>query len=105
MAAILPINATNNITGMYSFFQYVNNDITNGLFFLLILAALFIITFISLKDYRAAQAFTMAAFMNFVFSLILRILGFIQNKWIYLAAIILAFAVVWLHTDNQGGRL
>ena len=102
---LLPTNATENVTGMYILFKYINNDVSNGYFFLGILLALFVIIFIALKDYKASAAFTTASFMIMVFSIMLRALGLIQNKWMYLAIILTAVGVVWLHSDNSSSPL
>jgi len=97
---ILPTNATTNITGMYSLFQYIQTDLTNGYFFLFILLALFIIVFISLKGYSNSRAFAGASWLNMILSIILRTIGFIDNKWMYLSIILVAVSVIWLHLEG-----
>lgn len=94
----LPTNES--ITGMYSLFEYVQK-ISDGWFFLMILLGIFIIVFISLKNYSSSRAFAGASFLCMILSIIMRVLGFIANKWMYLSIILVAVAVVWLHLDNS----
>lgn len=105
MAITLPTNATENITGAYSLFKYIHLDASGGWFFIMILLAIFVIIFISLKRYTNATAFVTAAFLNFVFSVILRALGFITNKWMYLSVILVGIGVVWLKAENASSSI
>ncbi len=102
MTYLLPTEATTNITGMYSLFQYIQTDLTGGWFFLMILLALFIIVFISLKGYSNPRAFAGASWLNMILSIILRTIGFIDNKWMYLSIILVGISVIWLHLESSG---
>jgi len=97
---MLPTNATENITGMYTLIKYINNDVSSGVFALMILLAIFIIIFISLKNFQTSRAFATAAFINMVLAIIMRTLQFISNKWMYLSIILVGVGIVWLHYDN-----
>jgi len=94
----LPTDA--NVTGLFSLFQYVQ-DISSDWFFVLILFGIFVIMFISLKAYSSSKAFTSSAFFCMILSIILRTIGFISNKWMYLMIILVAFGVVWLKIENS----
>ena len=94
----LPTNETSE--GILSLFQYVQT-VSNGMFFILILFALFVITFIALKNYTSSRAFTGATFLNMILSVIMGTLGLIDTQWIYLSIVLVAIAAVWLHFDNS----
>jgi len=96
----LTLATEQNLTGMYSLFQYIQG-VSEGTFFPMILFAIFIITFISLKMYSTQRAFAGAAFLNFVLSGILGVLGLISSMWAYLGVVIVGFAVIWLHIENS----
>jgi len=97
----LPTNESYaNVTGMRSLFEYVQK-VSDGWFFLMILLAIFIIVFISLKNYSNSKAFASASFLCMILSIILRALGFISSTWMYLCIILVAVSVVWLHVDNS----
>ena len=97
----LPTNESYaNVTGMYSLFEYIQK-VSSGWFFLMILFALFIIVFISLKQYSNSKAFAGASFLCMILSIIMRTLGFISSTWMYLCILLVAISVVWLHIDSS----
>ena len=97
----LPTNESYvNVTGMYSFFQYVQ-EVSDGWFFLMILFALWIIIFISLKYYSNAKAFATSSFICMIMSIMMAVLGLISNTWMYLCILLVAVAAVWLHIENS----
>ena len=101
----LPTNATENITGIYTMVKYINNDVSGGVFALMILLAIFIIIFIALKNFRTSRAFVTAAFINMILAIIMRTLQLISNVWMYLSIILVGVGVIWLHSDNASGRV
>ena len=102
MSYVMPTNWSQNITSMYSLFQYVQY-VSNDSFFLFVLFGIFIITFIILKmGFTNSRAFAGSSFLFMILSIILRTLGFISNKWMYLGIIFVALSLVWLHLENAG---
>ncbi|MHA2019052.1 MAG: hypothetical protein ACTSXY_12360 [Promethearchaeota archaeon] len=101
MTAPLITNATVNVTGMYSMFQYVAE--VSSMFFPLILFGLFIILFVILRSNSNSNStpFAVSSFFTMVLSIMFRTLGFIQNKWMYISITIMAASVVWIHLDNS----
>lgn len=102
MTAELITNATNNVTGIYTMFQYVQ-EVSGDIFFPLVLFALFIIIFVTFRasSNSNSQPFAGASFFTMVFGILFRVLGFIENKWMYLLITIVAISLVWLHLDNS----
>lgn len=97
----LPTNESYaNVTGMYSFFEYVQK-VSDGWFFVMILFAIFIIMFISLKNYSNPKAFASASFVCMILSIMMGVLGLISSTWMYLCIILVAVSIVWLHIDNS----
>jgi hypothetical protein len=95
-------NATNNVTGMYTFFQYVN-EVTDSWFFILVLFALMIILFVVLRSVSEnnSKPLTVSCFFTMVMSILFRTMGFIDNKWMYIFITIMAFSVVFMHIKNS----
>jgi len=95
-------NATNNVTGMYTLFQYVQ-EVSNNYFFPLILFGILIILFVILKStsISTSKPFGAACFTTMILSILLRTLNFIGNKWMYAFITITAISVVWMHLDNS----
>jgi len=104
MAYNLPTNATNNISGLLSLVQYVQ-EVSDGWFMVMLNWTIFIIMFIILKGYSAARAFAGAAFFHMILCVISRTLGLIDNKWMYLSIILVAVGAVWLHVENSSGNI
>ena len=97
---LLPTNATENITGLYSFFQYIQ-EVSSDWFFSLMSFAIAIIIFIALKDYETPKAFVTAAFFNMIFMILLRAVGFVSNTFMYISIVFVGVGVVWLHLNNS----
>jgi len=95
-------NATENVTGMFTLFQYVQ-EVSNDLFFLLILFGLLIILFVIFKGSSTSNSkpFAGASFFVMIMSILFRTLGFIQNKWMYISITLVALSAVWLHLENS----
>ena len=93
-------NATNNITGIYSVFQYVVE--VNSWFFVGILFAMLIILFVILRSVSSKNslAFGGSTFFTMILSILFRTLGFIGNKWMYASITSVAIAIVWMHLEN-----
>lgn len=96
----LPTNATENITGLYSLSQYVQ-EVSYGWFFTLLTFAIAIIVFIALKDYDTPKAFATAAFFNMIFMILFRTIGFVGNTFMYLSIVFVGVGIVWLKLNNS----
>jgi len=94
-------NATVNVTGMYTFFQYVQ-EVSSNWFFPSILLGLFIILFVIFRGASTSNSkpFATSSFFIMILSILFRVLGFIENKWMYASITIMAFSILWLHLSN-----
>ncbi len=99
----LPTNATENVSGLFSLVQYIQ-EVSDGWFIILMNWTIFIVTFIALKGYSSSRAFAGAAFFNMILCIISRTLGLITNTWMYLSVLLVAIAAVWLHVENSSGN-
>lgn len=97
----LPYEMTQNVTGLLSVFEYIQG-VSEGYFFPIVLFGIFIVVFISLKGYSTPRAFAGAAFLNFVLSAIMGILGLLSPVFSYLGVVLVGVAIVWLHIENAG---
>jgi len=100
MAAILPTNATTNITDVKTYFDWVQ-EVSNGNFFPAILLGLFVIIFMM---FRAAttngKAFVGASFIIMAMAILLTTLGWLAPTYMYITIIITAIGAVWSYMDN-----
>lgn len=90
---------TNNDTvGIYEFFSYVNN-ISEGIFFTMLLFIIFIVVFIATKQFTASRALTYSSFVSVILGIPLAVLGLIGPKFMYLFIILLGVGVVWMKLE------
>lgn len=94
-----PPNST-DAGGIFEFFQYVNRT-ANGAFFLVIMFVIWIITFISTKQYSSDRAFTYASFVCMVLSILLAVMNLINPQFMYLFIILTGVGVVWLKLSDN----
>lgn len=100
MAAKLPTNATVEITGFKSYFDYVQ-EVSSNLFMPLVLLALGIIVFFNLKQSSTnGKAFLGTSFICMVLSIILTALGWLASMYMYMAIILTAIGAVWAYLEN-----
>lgn len=98
-------NATDT-DGFFEFFRYVNQTVSEGLFFPAILLVIWVISFFGVFSATgstrpaAARGFTFASFITSVLSIMLATMGFLNPKFMYLPFILLAAGVVWIRLES-----
>lgn len=87
-----------NLTGSAGLYDLVSfgNEVTQGLFVTLMLGAIFIILFMSMKRDTIAEPMAAASFMCFVLGLILRYVGLVSFKWIAVYLVLLVASAVFI---------
>ena len=101
MAANLPTNATIEIEGAKTYFDWVS-ETSGGLFFPSVLFGIFIILFMSLKaGTSAGKAFAGSAFVCMVASILLTALGWMASKFMYATILLTAIGVVWSYLEGK----
>ena len=80
------------------------NTVTDGMFWPLVVLALWFIVFIStVAIYDAKRGFTVASYISFFLAVPLFMLGFISGYILGLTIFMLAIAGVWIYkTDKEG---
>jgi len=91
----------NDTQDLLTIFQFVSSA-TDGLFFPIMILAIWIIQFISVmaEGRRASNAWIFASFTASILSIMLGILALIEQKWVYLIIIALSFGVFWIKLVN-----
>jgi hypothetical protein len=92
---------TGNVTGLQSIYSYINGTV-GGFFFMGITIAMFIIIFIKLlyNSNENGQAFTAAAFLTMIVSILLRVGDLVPTTFMVLWIIATAGGAVWMHYEN-----
>jgi len=91
-----------NATKMYQIFQY-SNTVTNEWFGAVILIMLFVIIFITLKDYKTNRAFATASFITAVVAVLFKSFSIITDFTLYLFIIAAGLGLVALLVEEQEG--
>ena len=93
-----PIPNVTDTRDLLSIFQFVSNNLTEGLFFPLIILVIWIVQFIGVlaAGRPASRAFVFASFTTTILSILLGILGMMEQKWIYLLIIGVSLGAFWI---------
>jgi len=87
-----------NTRDLLSIFQFVNNDLTGGLFFPLMILVIWAVQFIGVlaEGRPASRAWVYASFTATILSIMLGLLALMEQKWIYLLVIAVSLGAFWV---------
>lgn len=100
MTNIYAYPIANQTMGFNELVGYVNN-VTGGMFFPLILLAMFIITFVSTMNFGNSNAFVFACFFNSLIAIFLVIAGLLNPMYMYLLFVMLAVGLLLLRIGKS----
>jgi hypothetical protein len=88
----------NNTQDLYTIFKYVNDVASVGLFFLVMLGIIWVVSIVSLLSAgrRAPVAFTVACFISFITSLLMSIMLFINPVYMYFMGVLTGIGAIWI---------
>ena len=89
---------SNNTGDLLQIFQFVNNDLTGGLFMPLMILVIWVVQFISViaESRPASRAFVFASFTATILSILLGLLAMIAQQYIYLLVILVSLGAFWI---------
>ncbi|WP_298753572.1 hypothetical protein [uncultured Arcobacter sp.] len=97
----MPTNATEQVTGIYTYFKWVQ-ETSAGQFFLWILFGLFILFYLSIKQYTSnGRAFLASSFFCMAISAILTVLQLLNSMYAYAFILLTGIGVVWSYLENR----
>lgn len=98
-----PTPGINDTKDIEQIFGWVNNTATGGIFFPIMLLAIWAIIFIgSISEGRgAARAWIWSNLACSILSIILGLLGFLQSTYIYFFIILTGFGLIWQHLSKS----
>jgi len=91
-----------NLTRPYELLTYTNT-VTDGLLGAVILLLIFIVGFVSMKNYRTSSAFAASAFITTILAVLLRALDVIKDEILFLCIFGTVAGVAFLIFENRGG--
>ena len=100
----LPSNYSNgtSVSGIGSFMQY-NNDVLSGWFGIMILIAIYSITFLSLKNQSFEKAFVAASFISFAFSVLLMRIAMVSPSLVIGLLLMTVIGSLLVRNESQRG--
>ncbi len=92
----------NDTQDLFTIFQFVNTSASGGIFFPIILLAIWTIALIgSLAEGRqAVRAWIFSSFISAILAILLGVMGLLARQWIYLLILFVAFGVFWIRLQN-----
>jgi hypothetical protein len=90
----------NDTSGMYEFLGWINRSPSEGLFFPVLLLVIWIISFLAMKGYSSARAWTFASFFCAVLAMIMAVLDYINPKFMYLCIFLTLIGFIWLKLED-----
>ena len=93
-----PVPNATDTRDLLSIFQWISNVATEGLFFPLMILAIWVIQFIGVmaEGRPASRAWVFASFTATILSIILGILAMMAQKWIYLLILMVSIGAFWV---------
>ena len=93
-----PVPTANDTGDIFSLFQFISIDLTVGLFFPIMILAIWVIQFIGVvaEGRPASRAWVFASFTATILSIMLGILALMEQKWIYLLIIMVSLGAFWV---------
>lgn len=101
----IPEMNANDTANLYSLYSYVNHTATEGLFFPIILLAVWIIAFIGslAKGSHSSIGFIFATFICCILAVPLVFMNFLGNWYMYGLFLMLGLGVVWIYLERSPG--
>ena len=98
---LYPVMNRTNSGDILQLFHYVNT-LTDGLFFPVMLLVVWTIQFIGMisQGQGASKAWIYAGFTSSVLAIMLGILAFVSQKWVYLIIISVSLGAFWFKVVN-----
>jgi hypothetical protein len=105
MAYPIPELTSNDTGNILNLFGYVQNTATDGLFFPLILLAVWIIALIgSISEGRQfSLAFIFASFITVILSVPLVFINMLSAGYMYFGFLLVGIGVIWMYLDRSPG--
>lgn len=98
MADLYPMpNGT--IWGADSYISYITG--IEPLFFIVLLAVIWIVVFVATKSYSSSRAWTFASFISFILSMPIVLMGWLAPRYMYLFLLFLAVGIIWIRIGDS----
>jgi len=94
-------NPLPDMTNILNLFQYINADLTGGLFGGFLLVTIFMIGFIGLSSYGSETSFSTSMFITMVSGALLSTINIVAVHFVYVTMLLTAVSVLLLYWRNK----
>lgn len=94
-------NYPENVTGFATLMDYMNYS-TDNYFGLLLLIAIFVVLFVSMKFYETDKALAGASFVTLIIAVLFRSLNIIGDIVLFALVILVIVSVVYIFLERRG---
>lgn len=96
----LYFNHTTDIAGPVDFFFKTPNELTGGAYGLILISAIFTVSFISMQRFGVANSAAASGFLTFIISVLFAAFGIVSSKVVVAAAVIVVAGVAVTNGDR-----
>lgn len=102
MATNFTLPTVNDTQDLFTIFSFVNDSASGGIFFPIMLLAIWSIAFIGsiVEGRQAVRAWIFASFVSGILGILLGVMGMLASQWIYMLILFIAFGVFWIRLQN-----
>jgi len=96
----LYFNHTTDVSGPVDFFFQTPNQLTGGIYGLILVTTIFAISFLSMQRFGVSNAATASGFITFIVSVIFAVFGIVSSQTVIAAAVIVVVGVALANGDR-----
>ena len=102
MANNFTLPGVNDTQDIFAIFQFINNTSSGGIFFPIILLAIWTIAFVGaiVEGRPASRAWIFSSFIASILGILLGIMGLLARQYVYLLILFVAFGVFWIRLEK-----
>lgn len=102
MANNFTLPTVNDTQDLFTIFEFINNTSSGGIFFPIILLAIWAIAFIGsiVEGKEAVRAWIFASFVSGILATLLSVMGLLEARWMYLLILFVGFGLFWIRLQN-----
>lgn len=89
----------NQTSGMFEIFKFIAVDTTGGYFFPVMLIVIWVVSFMTLKQFSSSKAWTFASFFCSILGIMLAVMDYMSPRWMYLSVFMTVVGLVWLKLE------
>jgi len=91
----------NEIVGFVTFLQYINTELTGGMFGPAMLIVIGFVSFLATKAYSTDRALGFSAFLTVISAVLLRFMSLINDNILFMTVVLFIIAMIYLIKERN----